>query len=211
MKLLRSSLLGGLALVASLPAFAQPVNLVPQQGFITGVFQKATYSSVALALPPAASATDIACIAGSATKTIRVQSITISGTAGTLVSAPFTLVRRAAVNTAGTAATTTANWANNIAKHDTNSADASAVLISYSANPTITDSAPDYIRTDALTLPVTSAGTSIAPIRWSFGEYLINQDQPLVLRGAAQQLCINLNAVSVSSGLLYPSITWTEE
>lgn len=31
------------------------------------------------------------------------------------------------------------------------------------------------------------------------------------LRGASQQACINLNAVSISSGLLHISIDWTEE
>ena len=33
----------------------------------------------------------------------------------------------------------------------------------------------------------------------------------VVLRGASQQACINLNAVSVSSGLLHVAIDWTEE
>lgn len=195
------------ALVA--PSFAQ-VNVVPQVGVASGIIKKATYSSVALALPPAASATDIACIAGSATKTITVRRITISGTAGTLVTAPFTLVRRAAVNTAGTAATTTANWANNIAKHDTTDAAATATLISYSANPTITDSAPTYLQSDALTLPVTSAGVATVPLVWT-NDIPFTFTKGWILRGIAQQLCVNLNGVSVSSGLLYASILWTEE
>lgn len=200
-----------LALVGALvaPAFAQ-VNVVPQVGVASGIVKKATYSSVALALPPAASATDIACITGSSTKTITVNRISISGTAGTLVTAPFTLVRRAAANTAGTAATTTANWANNIAKHDTSDAAATATLISYSANPTITDAAPTYLMSDSLTLPVTSAGVATVPLRWE-PDTQFTFLKGWVLRGAAQQLCVNLNAVSVSSGLLYAGITWTEE
>lgn len=192
------------------PASAQ-VNVVPQEGLLIGVVPKFTYSAVALALPPAASATDIACIAGSATKVIKVTEITISGTAGTLVSAPFTLVRRAAVNTAGTAATTTANWANTVAKNDTNFANHSATLISYSANPTITDSAPRYLRSDYLTLPVTTAGTSITPLSWRFGDAGIGQNAQPTLRGIAQQICINLNAVSITTGLLHVMVEWTEE
>lgn len=202
--LLALALIGGL----TLPAFAQ-VNTVPQVGVISGINKQVTYSAVALALPPAASATDIACIAGSATKTIIVRRISISGTAGTLVSAPFTLVRRAAVNTAGTAATTTANWANTIAKHDTNDPTPAATLISYSANPTITDSSPTYLRSDYLTLPVTSAGTSIRPLIWE-PDVQFGFPKGWVLRAAAEQLCINLNGVSVSSGLLHANITWTE-
>jgi hypothetical protein len=198
-------------LVGLLPTFAlAQVNTVPQVGVITNInTQKATYASVALALPPAASATDIACIAGASGKLIQVSKIRVSGSAGTLVSAPFTLVRRTAVNTGGTAATTTANWANNISKLDTNSPTASATLISYSANPTITDAAPTYLRSQYTTLPVTSAGTSIAPIMWDFANNFL--DQALTLRTTAEQACINLNGVSVSSGLLHLAIEWTEQ
>lgn len=211
MKFLRSIFLGGLALVASLTLAVGQVNVVPQTGVFTGVVQKVTYRAVALALPPAASATDIACIAGSSSKLVKVTKITISGTAGTLVSAPFTLVRRTSVDSGGTAATTTANWANTISKSDTNAPTASATLISYSANPTINDSSPTYVVSDYLTLPVTSAGTSIAKLHWAFGDSLNSQTQPLILRAATEQACINLNAVSVSSGLLHASIEWTEE
>lgn len=206
-------LLSAILLVgAASAALAQPVNVVPQVGFIAGLNgQRATYSSVALALPPAASATDVACIAGSASKTIEVKEITVSGSAGTLVTLPITLVRRASVNTGGTAGTTTANWASNIAKHDTNSPTAAATLISYSANPTITDSSPTYLRSNEVTVPVTSAGTSVAPIVWRFGDTTgAIYDLPLTLRGAAQQFCLNFNGVSISSGLMHLSIMWTE-
>lgn len=202
--------ISGLAAVIAV-AVAQPVNVVPQTGMITNVLPKTTYSAVALALPPAASATDIACIAGAASKTISVQRIAITGTAGTLVTAPFTLVRRTTADTGGTAATTTANWAATIAKMDTNNPTQAATLISYSANPTINDASPVYVRSSHLTIPVTSAGTSTVPIIWAFGGEGVGQDQRLILRGAAQQACINLNAVSVSSGLLHISVEWTEE
>lgn len=187
------------------------VNVVPQVGLITAVLNKATYSSAAIGLPPAASATDIACIAGSAAKVVQIKRLSISGTAATLVSAPFTLARRTAVNTAGTAATTIANWANNISKNDTNNATAAATLISYSANPTITDASPTILRSAYLTLPVTSAGTSIVPIDWRFADSVNGQTQPVVLRGAAAQVCVNLNAVSITTGLLHLDIEWTEE
>lgn len=211
MKFLRSTILGGLALVASLSVALGQVNVVPQQGMITSVIQKTTYSAVALALPPAASATDVACIAGSASKLIKINKMEISGTAGTLISVPATLVRRASVNTGGTAATTTANWANTISKLDTSSPTAAATLISYSANPTIVDTSPTYVRSAYVTLPVTTAGTSISPIKWHFGDSIDSQNQPLTLRGAAEQVCVNLNATSPSSGLMHISVEWTEE
>jgi hypothetical protein len=206
---MKNRILGAaLAALLSTSAIAQ-VNVVPQVGVNSAVVTRATYRAVALALPPAASATDIACIAGSSTKTVYIDRITLSGTAGTLVSAPFTLLRRASADTAGTAATTTANWANTISKADSNNPTATATLISYSANPTIGDTSPTYITSAYATLPVTSAGTSIAPIVWEWANTSFSQ-RP-TLRGAAQQICINLNAVSVSSGLLHVAIQWTEE
>lgn len=197
-----------LAALLSTSAIAQ-VNVVPQVGVNSAVITRTTYRSVARALPPAASATDIACIAGSSTKTVYVDYIRLTGTAGTLVTAPFTLVRRASVDTGGTAATTTANWANNISKADSSNPTATATLISYSANPTINDTSPTYVTSAWATLPVTSAGTSIAPLVWEWSNTSFSQ-RP-TLRGVAQQLCINLNAVSVSSGLLDVAIQWTEE
>lgn len=211
MKKLIACFLGGLALVASLSLALGQVNVVPQTGVFSGVVTKATYSSVALATPIAASATDIACITGSATKTIKVTKIEVNGTAATLISIPVTLLKRTTADTAGTAGTTTANWANNISKADSAFPTASATLISYSANPTINDTSPTYIRSAYVTLPVTTAATSIAPIKWGFGDTLSNQAAPLVLKGAAEQLCLNLNATSPSTGLLHASIEWTEE
>lgn len=208
--MIRKLLLGTVAgLTLSGVALAQ-VNVVPQVGVISAILKKASYSAVALALPPAASATDIACIAGSATKTIIIRKIVISGSAGTLVTAPFTLRRYTSVDTAGTAATTTANWANTISKRDTTDPAASATLISYSANPTINDASPTYIASAELTLPVTSAGTVTRPLIWDF-DTPFSFVKGVVLRGASQQACINLNAVSVSSGLLHVAIDWTEE
>lgn len=208
--MIRKLLLGTVAgLTLTGVALAQ-VNVVPQVGVISAILKKPSYSAVALALPPAASATDIACIAGSSTKTIIIRKIVISGTAGTLVTAPFTLLRYTSADTAGTAATTTANWANTISKRDTNDPAASATLISYSANPTINDASPTYVASAELTLPVTSAGTVTRPIVWDF-DMPFSFVKGVVLRGASQQACINLNAVSVSSGLLHVAIDWTEE
>lgn len=202
-----STILAGVLFASS--ALAQ-VNTVPQVGMITYALKRPTYSAVALALPPAASATDIACIAGSSTKTVVVRRIAITGTAGTLVTAPFTILRRASVDTAGTAATTTANWANTISKRDSTDPAATATLISYSANPTINDSSPTYVASAHLTLPVTSAGTVTNPFYFDFDTPL-SFVKGVVLRGTSEQLCINLNAVSVSSGLIHASIDWTEE
>lgn len=206
----RKLFLAGSALALTVASATAQVNVVPQMGLITSILKKSSYSAVALALPPASSATDIACIAGSSTKTVIIRKITITGTAGTLVTAPFTLVRRTSVDSGGTAATTTANWANTISKRDTTDAASTATLISYSANPTINDTSPTYVASAHLTLPVTSAGTVTRPLVWDF-DTPFSFVKGVVLRGAAQQACVNLNGVSVSSGLVHLSIDWTEE
>lgn len=219
----RGLMLGSVSAVFALAISAHLISPVPAQnpnysvvgrtlqpGLIYNVNNwMQSYSAGFIGLVPAASATDIICIAGSASKTIAVTNFTLSGTAGTLVSLPITLVRRVAVDSGGTAASTTANPANTIAKHDVNNATATAVPISYTANPTINDTSPTYIRSANVTLPVTSAGVTINPLRFDFGN-LQNGEQPIILSGAAAQLCLNANAVSVSSGLLTGSISWYE-
>ena len=200
-----------LALGLITPALAQ-VNTVPQTGVTSGYAPRGqTFAAAFIGLVPAASATDLVCIHGSATKTIKLQSLKLSGSAGTLVSLPVTLVRRASVDTGGTAASTTANPANTIAKMDTINATATAVPISYTANPTINDSSPTYIDSAELTLPVTSAGTVIVPLEFNFARNNSQLLQTPTLRGTAQQFCANLNAVSVSSGVINGTLVWTEE
>lgn len=203
------ALLAGAFVALAVPAAAQ-VGSVPQVGVTSGYQAKATYSAGFIGLVPAASATDVVCLAGSATKTVKLVNIRLSGSAGTLVTTPITLVRRVAVNTAGTAASTTANPANTISKRDTGIATATAVPIAYTANPTITDAAPTYLDSASLTLPVTSAGTVTVPLVMDYSS-LQTLMQPVTLTGAAAQVCLNFNAVSISSGLLNGSITWTEE
>ena len=66
----RKLFLAGSALALTVALATAQVNTVPQMGLITSILKKSSYSAVALALPPVASATDIACIAGSSTKTV---------------------------------------------------------------------------------------------------------------------------------------------
>ena len=130
----------------------------------------------------------------------------ISGTAGTLVTVPVFLARRVTVDTGGTPAT--GNALPVYAKMDSANAAATATLVAYTANPTITDASPTFIRTGTILLPVTSAGTSMSSLVWDFG---VRNSQALTLRGTAAQACLNLSSVSVSSGLLNIDIEWSEE
>lgn len=198
------------ALVASASAQCVAVggvNSVPQTGM--GCASEptiATYGATSVGLVPAASATDVFCLTGSATKVIRVQRLRLSGSAGTLVNVPITVLKRASANTGGTLATTTALPAA-YALDSTNVA-ATATLSAWTANPTLVDSAPGILA--AATLGLSTTGTTLSGTGVLFDWESRNFMQAVTLRGIAQQMCVNFNAVSVSSGVVNINVAWTE-
>lgn len=199
-------------ILATNPATAQScgVNYVPSIGNNCSNVRQPTFSAISRGLVPPSSATDIFCISGSTTKTIVIDRIEISGTAGTLVSVPITLLRRASLNTGGTAATGAALPV--ASANNTSNATSTAVLTAYTAVPTIVDTSPLYFRSGWVTLPTTAAGTVINTLQWGFGTSVEAYNQHLdILKNTAQQACLNLNSVSVSSGVLDISIEWTEQ
>lgn len=204
--LLALALAGGFALPASAQCVSTGVNAVPTVG--QNCLTESTidtYAATSIGLVPAASATDIACITGSATRVVRVLSVRISGSAGTLVSLPVVITKHASANTGGTAATTTALPVPY--KFDTNDATATATTTAYTANPTIVDAAPGLIDAGIVTFNVTTT-TGGTPFNFTYLTHIYNE--PPTLRGVAQQVCVNLNGISISSGLLAVSFLWTE-
>lgn len=168
-----------------------------------------TYFATSIGLAPGTAPTDIACLTGSATRTIRVKQVRVSGVAGTLINVSVVLTKHASANTGGTAATTTALPVP--LPMDSTFAAASATTTAYTANPTINDAAPGIISANTITLPTTSttAGTGSALFYWDDGGPALS---PPVLRGVAQQVCVNLNGVTApSSGLMTVSFLWTEQ
>jgi len=189
-----------------------PVNQVPQIGVSTAYLSRASYSAVWIGLAPAATTTDLICIAASSTKTVRLQNIKLSGSAGTTLSLPVTVLRRASLDSGGTAASTTANPANTIGKRDNNNVASTATLVSYTANPTINDTSPTYLDSAQLAVSLTTMATVSIPVTFDWAKDTENFVQPPVLAaGSTQQICVNFNSTSLSSGLITGSITWTEE
>ena len=205
--------LGLLALVG--PASAQ-VGVVPQLGLTTAYLPKTTYSAAFYGLVPAASATDVLCIAGSTSKTVRLQRMVLTGSAGTAVNVPINIVRRVSLNT-GTVALTTYNPNNTIAKRDTTSATATATLSSFNTtggNPTIVDTSPTYLDTGVLILPLTSSAGLGSPLIFDWSRDIENLLQVPTIAPAATvvgEICANFTSVSITSGVVNGSITWTEE
>jgi adenine deaminase len=155
----------------------------------------ATYGVAAVGITPAATPTDIVIISGSATKTVRVKQVIVSGVATTAGSMDVSLIKRTAANTGGT------STAPSIAKFDAGDAAASAVVTQYSANAS-----------------ALGAGVAIATKKLNLGlagdagvvvfDFANRNDKPVILRGVAQGLAINFNGGAVPAG---GSITYSVE
>lgn len=180
------------------------VNNVPQPGMTCGSEPSvASYIATGIAIVPAASATDIACITGSATKTVRVELIRVVGT-GTAITIPVVITKHASANTGGTA--TTGGAVPVPYPLDSTDAAATATTVAWTANPTIVDSTPGV--TDIQFLPLAATTTSTAGnVTFNYTDRLYMQAP--ILRGIAQQLCVNLNGTTPTASLSV-SFRWTE-
>lgn len=178
----------------NMPVSIQEINGVPVGGN--------SYSAAATAFASAGSATDVFRIVGSATKTIRITRVEISGTttAGSGISVSVGLIKRSTANTGGTSVAT------NIVPHDSQTAAATATVNHYTANPSGLGTAVGAIRSTRSTFA--TAGSVQLPTVWEFGN--INS-QSVVLRGTAEQLCVNFSATTVTGPLISISVTWTED
>lgn len=162
---------------------------------------KTTYSAAATVVP-AAAATDIFTITGSATKTIRVTRIQISGQATTASPSIISLAKRSAAATGGTSTAPT------VVPHDSGSAAGTATLLNYTVNPT-PGALVGNIRSQEMVL-VTAATPAVSnvPIVWDF---TTRNSQGVVLRGIAQVLAINFGTATITGAVLGVDIEWTEE
>ena len=147
----------------------------------------ATYGVAGVAITPAATPTDVVTIIGSATKTVRIKQVTVSGVASTAGSMDVSLVKRTAANTAGTASTPS------IALFDSADGVATAVVKQYSANPSALG-AGIAIANKTLNLGLAGAAGAVV------FDFATRNDKALILRGVAQCLAINLNGQAVPTG-----------
>ena len=160
---------------------------------------KPTYSAATIGFLPVATSTDFFNITGSATRTVRVTRIVISGIATAAASVATQLIKRSTANTGGTPTGLT------MAPHDLNNAAATALIQTYAANPTLGTSVG---LPGAETLNLGAAGAA-GRIVFDFGT---RNGQAGVLRGVAQSLNLNWNGAAVPAGtLLSIACEWTEE
>jgi hypothetical protein len=162
----------------------------------------ATYSASITALASAASCTDLFTITGSATKTIRITRLEISGQATTAAAAQVVLLVRSAANLTGTSTTPT------VVPHDSASAAGTAVVRAYTVNPGTLGTLVGNIRTDYVFLA--APATATVGSDKLFLDFGTRPSQAIVLRGIAQVLAVNLNAATVTGGAFDINLEWTE-
>ena len=145
-----------------------------------------SYSANVTALASAASATDIAVLPGNATNTVLVYYVEVSCTQTTAGIVQIQLIKRSTADTSGTSSNMT------VVPDDSNYASGVSVPKSYTANPT-TGTAVGTRRSAWVGCMATGT-TSPNDI------YIFHPVKPIVLRGTAQQLAVNLNGATVSGG-----------
>jgi len=163
-----------------------------------------TYSASISGLVCAAAATDIFTITGSASKTVRILAVAVSGTtsAGSGKSVGMSLIKRSSSNSSGTSTTPT------IVAYDSSNSVGTAVVRAYTANPTLGTSVGAVVA-QKIAIPTVGAGGYGSSL--SFYEFGSRPAQAIVLRGTNQQLCVNFGADTITNPLISITIEWTEE
>ena len=156
----------------------------------------ASYSASSV-VASAASATDIAVLSGNASNTVLVTEVRVSCTQTTAGVIQLHLIKRSSADSGGTSSGMTE------VPDDANYAGASSAGLVYTANPTINGTVGDV---DIAKLGCMATSTA-TPNDIYIGNF---RQKPIVLRGTAQQLAVNLNGVTVSGGSFAITYKWLE-
>lgn len=178
------------------PAGAMDVNYCVSESL------KKTYSVAVAGITPAALATDVLTITGSAAKTIRINRIEITADATAASVIDFYIFKRSTLDTSGTFTPPSS------IPNDSANPAATATLKLYSANPTL--GAGVVIRATHFALPaITASSFSNAPWTEDFGN---RNDQQIVLHGVNESIAVSMNGQTIPAGFNgHIMIEWTEE
>lgn len=163
---------------------------------------KPTFSTGSVGFTLPATPTDVVAIYGSATRTIRVLRVVVSGTAATAAQGiAVALIKRSTALAGGTAVNPA------VAAFDSNSPTVTATVAHYTALGTPGTSA-GIVAARTVNFPVTTSAFSDRFVV----DFTQNNSQALVLRGTTQGLVVNLNGVALANATtLSYEIVWTEE
>ncbi len=181
------------------------VGVVSAAGIASG---SPTFVAISTGYAGYATPTDILAITGSATKTVIVTNVLLlaNATSATPISVYFT--KRSTANTGGTPTALTATAL------DSSNAAATAVVNQYGAAPT-TGTAVGDVHLATGTVQATTASPN--PIGLFIGNgrdaarQVVDVRQPIILRGVAESLTVNLKGVTLPIGLSVSFIVeWVE-
>jgi hypothetical protein len=165
--------------------------------------QKSTYSFSITGLVAVASATDLFTITGSATKTVRITRLEISGQSTTAGAVQVILLKRSTANLTGTSTAPT------LVPHDNTAVAATATVLAYTANPGTLGTLVGNIRAEYMFLA--APGTATVTSEKLFMDFGTRPSQAVILRGVGDVLAINLNAATITGGAFDVNGEITEE
>jgi hypothetical protein len=183
---MRKALLALLLLAGPAGAQQFPPSPGPGYSFVIPYGGYPTY--VAVGTSALATAGDVFCIRGSATRNVRIHKIGVSATATSAAVATVSIVLRSTANT-GTSTPITL-----VALDQVNPA-ATAVAVSYDTAPTL-GTTIGSVRAAKLAVGTTGNSNTV-------GFYLfVFEPSPILLRGVLQSACVNLTAVGAGASIV---------
>ncbi|MGH7975013.1 MAG: hypothetical protein ACREBR_05780 [bacterium] len=166
---------------------------------------KAAYGMTTRSIAPAVAATDIVTISGSASKTITVTRIELTTNTTSTSFNNWIALKRSTVNTGGTSTSPT------IVPYDSNNAAGTAVVHSYSANPTALGTLVGNLKMIKLFSPPPTGGNATNENVQIFDFTDGGVISGVVLRGTGQLLCLNFAGAAVPAGMVIAvNIDWIE-
>lgn len=164
-----------------------------------------TYAAATNLYTPPATPTDLFLVGGSATKTVQIHRIEITGSQTTAGSNILFLIKRSTANTLGTATAATK------IPHDANDAAATAVVQHYTANPTVLGTSVGNVMVRRVYTPAPATALSNNGVITVFDFETGMAGKNIILRGTSQFLAVNFNAAAVPAGLSIGfNVEWSE-
>lgn len=165
--------------------------------------QGAVYSA-ASEITAAASATDLFVLSGSATKTLKVLYVSVTGRATAAGHQILFLARRSTLNSGGTSSSVSR------LPHDPNDAASAADVVckAYSANPAALGTLVGYLAGFTLAVPASSSPAfTMAPCSYDYTKPGV---KPFTLRGVNDSLVVNCLGISLAGLIVDVNIVWAE-
>lgn len=192
------AVIAAVLLLANISIAIAQTAVVPSVNTVSN--KAATYRASITTIAIVSSPTDIFRLSGSATKTVYVKKITISGyktNAGSLI---VSLFKRSTANSDGTTVALT--------EHPLDSGDATATAAAVAITGNMTVGTGVIIGAQRTEWYAANMTSGIAPLVWEFGGF--DPSRYLVLRGVAQGVTLNLNGVTQTGGVASVEVEWME-